>query len=270
MGGAVLAGMVQAIRSEAVSRPHDQELAVYTCITAGYDDLPEVTHPEAGVTYVCFMEGPATTKNGWQVRPLPQRWGNPVLDNRFVKMHPHLLFPDHPCSVYVDGNVLLKQGVRDLAQEALRSHDLALYAHPFRNCIYQEAEECARIGHDWLWAFERQMRRYRAEGMPPQNGLFECNVLFRRHHAPAVAALMEAWWHEFLHGVRRDQLSLPHLLHKHAFSFRGLGKSGIRKDNPHFGVRIYHNHGHAWRDLRGHMNSFMLWLAGRRRDGAAA
>lgn len=252
-----------------MSTQPDEELVVYTCITAGYDDLPAITHPEHAVTYVCFTDGPAQEANGWQVRPLPRRLGDPVLENRFVKMHPHLLFPDHARSVYVDGNILLKPGVRAFAENALRENDLALYTHPFRDCIYEEAEECAGIGHDWAWNFARQMRRYRSEGMPAHHGLYECNILFRRHHASAVSAVMEAWWLEFLQGVRRDQLSLPYLLRKHALQVHGLGQSHIRHSNPHFGVRMYHNHGHRLRDLRGHLNRFMLWLAARRERVAA-
>lgn len=252
-----------------MSAPQDRKLVVYTCITAGYDDLPAITQPEAGVRYVCFTDGPLGEKDGWHMRPLPRRLGDPVLENRFVKMHPHLLFPEHACSVYVDGNILLKPGVRAFAEEALRSDDLALYAHPFRDCIYEEADMCARIGHDWAWNFARQMRRYRGEGMPGHHGLFECNILFRRHHVPVVVAVMEAWWQEFTHGIRRDQLSLPYLLHKHSLRVRGLGQSHVRNDNPHFGMRLYHNHGHRLRDLRGHLNALMLWLAARR-GGAAA
>lgn len=234
------------------------ELVVYTCITGGYDELSPVGAPEPGVRYVCFTDRAVADARGWELRPVPRSFGHPVLENRWAKMHPHLLFEEAACSLYIDGNILLKQDVLALSRDALARHDLALYAHPFRRCIYQEAAECAAIGHAWVWDFARQMRRYERAGMPEQAGLFECNILFRRHHAPAVVAVMQDWWDEFCHGVRRDQLSLPYLLRNSQVPVCELGPSHIRTGNAHFGICITHNAALGWRDLRGRVNRLML------------
>ncbi len=238
----------------------DARLVVYTCIAGAYDDLQPVEIPEPGVRYVCFTDARPAQSTGWEVRPLPRVFGDPVLENRFAKMHPHLLFPEHECSVYIDGSITPKQGVRALAEDALRDHDFALFSHPFRHCVYDEAAECAAIGHGWYGEFARQALRYRDEGMPARAGLFECNILFRRHHVPAVVALMQAWWDEFTHGVRRDQLSLPYVLRKAGVAVRDLGPSRIRDGNPNFAIRMEHNPNHRARDLRGYLNRAMLWF----------
>jgi hypothetical protein len=234
------------------------ELIVYTCITGGYDDLQPVMQPEPGVAYVCFSDRALPGDRGWEVRPLPYPISDAVLANRFVKMHPHLLFPQHARSVYVDGNITPKPGVRELAQEALGKNDFALYNHPFRDCAYAEAATCAVIGHDWAWAFTPQLRRYRDEGLPARVGLYECSILFRNHHAPAVVSLMHAWWDEFNRGVRRDQVSLPYLLWKMGLPARDLGQSHIRSGNPNFGLRASHNAPTFRRDLRHYINLLVL------------
>lgn len=243
-----------------MTTPKD-ELVVYTCITAGYDDLEPVTHREPGVSYVCFSDRALPAGRGWEVRPLPCDMSDSVLANRFVKMHPHLLFPQHAHSVYVDGNIGPKRGLRDLAEEALRRNDFALYAHPFRDCAYEEAAACAIIGHDWAWAFTPQLRRYRDEGLPARSGLYECGILFRNHHAPAVVALMHAWWEEFNRGIRRDQVSLPYVLWKTRLPVHDLGQSNIRSGNPTFGFRVFHKAPTWPRALRHYVNLCVLRCA---------
>jgi hypothetical protein len=223
-----------------VSSTADGSLVVYTCITRGYDDLRRVER-EPEVSYVCFTDHAPADSLGWEIRPLPRQFSSGVLANRWVKMHPHLLFPEQECSVYVDGNVVPKCGVAQLAKRALRDHAFAMYSHPVRDCIYDEAVECAMIGHDWLWAFARQLRKYRNEGFPAHWGLYECNILLRRHHSAAIAGLMESWWQELQRGVHRDQISLPYLLWKAGVPVHALGKSHIRSGSPIFGFQVQHN-----------------------------
>ena len=232
----------------------DPRLVVYTCITAGYDDLLPVREPEAGVRYVCFSDRQLAGDKGWELRPLPRQDLDPVSANRFVKMHPHRLFPEHERSVYVDGNMELRGGLRPFADAALREHPFAVFSHPFRDCLFVEGTECALIGYGWIWTYAAQLRRYHGEGMPGRAGLFECGVLPRDHHRPEVVALMEAWWREFQDGVKRDQISLPYLLWKLRTPYTNLGLSHIRTGSPM--IRLHPGHKPAtWsRTLRGYVN----------------
>lgn len=218
----------------------NDSLVVYTCITRGYDALRPVRFPEAGVRYVCFSDGRVAPAPGWEMRPLPEHFADPAVANRYAKMHPHRLFPDHARSIYIDGNIEFTAGVRALADAALDDHEIAVYSHPFRDCLYAEAMECAAIGHDWMWNFARQIRRYRQAGVPLHYGLFECNVLLRRHHAPDVVAQMEAWWGEYLQGAKRDQLSFPYVTWRFPARLNRLGLSGIRSGDGVFRLHVAH------------------------------
>jgi hypothetical protein len=240
------------------------ELVVYTCITGGYEELRPVESREAGVRYVCLTDGVVGEPRGWEIRVLDLGFRDPVLSNRFAKMHPHLYFPEHERSVYVDGTFTVRQGVRAIAERALSTNDFALYQHPFRDCVRAEGSACALAGHAWLWAFVRQLRAYAHEGLPAPSGLYECNILFRRHNSPEVVSLMEKWWIAFLHGVRRDQLSLPYLLWKSGTSVQQLGQSHIRQHNPAFGFALRHRARVRWgTTVRGYLNRLLLpnvWL----------
>ena len=51
----------------------------------------------------------------------------------------------------------------------------------------------ANLGHDWIWTIARQMRRYRREGYPVDNGLYESGVILRRN-TDKVSKVIEYWW----------------------------------------------------------------------------
>jgi len=205
-----------------------EKLAIYTCITGDYDELVAPACIEDGADYFCFTERPGSQASGWTLRPLPVRHGDPVLDNRYVKMHPHLLFPEHDGSLYLDGNIRIKAPVLDFADQALCRGDLALFTHPYRNCLYDEAKEVAMLGYDWYWRVFSQTRRYEAQGFPHHFGLFEANLVFRNHHQPRLVQVMEAWWREFQSGVRRDQISLSYVLWHCGLDAVNLGGSDLR------------------------------------------
>lgn len=216
------------------------KLAVYTCIVGDYDALIPPRAREPSVDYFCFTDQAHECDRGWELRPLPSRLGNGKMGSRFVKMHPHLLFAEYAASIYVDGNIAITGELAELAEISLQNRSFALYDHPFRNCVYDEANVCALLGYDWYWRIQRQMRSYMADGLPRKNGLFEANILIRRHHDPSLVRLMESWWQAFSTGVRRDQLSLPFLLMRHGIDVFHLGTSDARFAQKHFSITLQH------------------------------
>lgn len=230
-----------------------QRCVIYTCITNDYDELMTV-RPSIGLDYVCFTDGSfQETRNGWTIRRLPPNIGRGAFLNRYVKMHPHELLREYMTSIYVDGNVQVLDDPRELADAVLNRGDIALYEHPFRFCVYREAAECSAIGYDWAWRINRQLSRYEKEGYPRNHGLYEANVIIRRHLVGAVQRMMEAWWHEYQNGVRRDQLSLPYVSWKYGVPIVSLGPSDIRSGGKYFQLREGHvrasslvNRGRGW------------------------
>lgn len=73
--------------------------------------------------------------------------------------------------------------------------------------MYEEAEECIRLGKDLPEVIEKQMERYRKEGYKADNGLVVTNVLVRKHTDKNVIKLMNLWWEEIERNSKRDQLS---------------------------------------------------------------
>lgn len=210
---------------------------IYTAITGGYDELAPLEFKPPDCDLVVFSDSPMTAE-GWQVRPLNYIHPDPTRSARFAKLHPHLFFPDYDFSVWLDGNVGVRGSLRPLLEKLDEKSFLGIFEHPMRNCIYAEGEECIRSKRDDARAIRDQLASYRLEGYPEAAGLWETNVLVRRHNDPACIALMKAWWRELELGSRRDQLSLPVVARRSGVAIVPLDLRGISvRDHPLLNTR---------------------------------
>ena len=210
------------------------KVAVYTCITHGYDSLKAPLFVDKRFSYFCFTDNPSSVMPPWECLPIPLKGLSPKDQNRYIKMHPHEFLPDYDVTVYVDGSIQIVGDVQELILRALSSReDIFLYRHPQRSCIFSEAAACAHYSHDWIWTIASQMRRYRMAGYPVENGVFEGGVIIRKN-SNSVRRLMEQWWGEYSSGARRDQLSLPYAAWRLAIPLGSLGVSDARFEGRYF------------------------------------
>lgn len=195
----------------------------YTYITNNYDQLkdPEVVSP--GWDYLCFTDDPQTTKsNVWSIYDIRSGMakGFELLDdnrkNRFIKMHPHLLFGDYEFSVYVDGNIPIRNGLETFKLMYCMNEETPLYLlpHQIRNCIYQEFNACIRNMKDNEGIIYVQMKRYMTEKFPFNYGLSHNCIIGRYHNNENCIKIMNEWWEQIMQYSYRDQLSLFYVLWK--------------------------------------------------------
>lgn len=243
------------------------KIAVFSCITGGYDALRPPVRLEPGIDYFCFSDAASTTP-GWTAAAIADCRYAGAAANRWVKMRPHAqpLLAPYDATLYLDGSIEIVGDLRGFIDECLaREEDVLMYDHPFRDCAYDEAFACAQFGLDTIGRIGRQMRGMRAAGFPEHHGLFEAGVIFRRRSA-AVEVLMDDWWAAFLAGAQRDQLSLPFVAWQHGLRIGSLGRS-----DPRFGHRVFKLHRHAAArvplrtSIRSRLNRLALAVAGRRR-----
>ncbi len=208
------------------------KIVVYTAITGHYDTLKEPpAELQKGVDFVAFLDyEPAATS--WQVRPACSEFADPCRNAKFHKMLPHLCFPEAEYSVWIDGSIQIdfRFPVAQLIEEYLKDYDFVTLKHPCRQCIYEEAAECIRLGKDDPPVIQRQMAAYRHEGFPANLGLAETGVILRRHTAK-IRRFNEAWHDEIKKYSRRDQLSFNYVAHKMGMKY-GLFEAGIRPPSP--------------------------------------
>lgn len=179
------------------------DITVLTSITGGKDNLID-EQAIGDAEFVAFTDRVHPTKL-WKQIPVMERFKSPRRDSRIYKMLPHQ-FVTSKYSIWIDGNIQLLKTPEELVDTYLKDHDIALFRHPSRDCLYEEAIVCAKNGLDDPEVIISQVKKYEDEGFPKHRGLTE-NCFIVRRHTPKVEALGNAWWAEYTTHSARDQLS---------------------------------------------------------------
>lgn len=145
-------------------------------------------------------------------------------NSRIQKIMPHKYF-DSEFTIYIDGNMKLLISPEKVIERYMDSYDMALFSHGVRDCIYDEAIECAKLKLDDPEAIIEQAKYYEDHEYAKHKGLLQGGFIVRRNNA-RTQAFNEAWWADFCRFSRRDQLSL----------MPAIDKSGIivNKINEHW------------------------------------
>ncbi|EKY4996841.1 DUF616 domain-containing protein [Escherichia coli] len=195
---------------------------VYTALFGDYDDLIPTPSSKNGIIYRCYTDQDIKNRKGWDIVRVNKEKFNLTesLLNRYYKLQPHLFLQDFDQSLYIDSNIGLLQDPTELFIKYLSHDNFLMPKHFIRECIYEEAKECILLQKDSVNKIEKQMIRYRAEGMPKKYGLGENNILFRNHNNKFIIKIMNDWWNEMLKETCRDQLSLGYIMWKNNIPFK--------------------------------------------------
>jgi hypothetical protein len=243
---------------------------IYTSIVGKFDRLlaPAVVEPQ--LEYVAFCdEIDSPIPPPWQCRPLLHQERNARMTARWHKLHPHLLFPNHDLSLYIDGNVRMNAPVSELIEQMSSVSPIALFRHAERDCAYAEAEIVKRYRLDDWSIVDSQMAYYRALGYPTKSGLHISTVQIRRHNDPRLAAFLDDWWQQVKIFSHRDQLGLDFLLMREGIAAATI--PGSIDENawftvaPHRDYRVdfARNHNAGAGDALDWLRMSMIALAGR-------
>ncbi len=208
---------------------------VYTVILGGYDLLHELEFKSNNVDYICVTDDPKLLSNSWDILLIPPPV-NPVETNRRYKLFPFEFF-NYEESIYVDGNLSIKGDVNFIFDKYMGKSDIAISKHPFRTCIYDEAAVCLSVGKVSEIQVRKQMQKYTYSNFPKNYGLFENNVIIRKHSRD-IAHLMEEWWTEFNLHTKRDQLSFCYVLWKNRMECTAF-EEGPRYSSKYFSFQLH-------------------------------
>jgi hypothetical protein len=169
-----------------------------------------------GVQYLCFTDNPRLKSKVWSFRVgAPSR--NSLMDAKACKVLAHE-------SLECDQSLWIESRVELQSLESAFEHlsaDLALRRHSMRNCVYEEAERCKAIRRGDPSRIDRSIGRFREEAHPPGFGLWDTDVVLRRHNEITKAFNLE-WWREVSTGTPQDQISLPVVLRRLSTPFETL------------------------------------------------
>jgi hypothetical protein len=191
--------------------------AVYTAIYGDYDILNPVPADcqSADIAYVCFTDNDAVAAPGWQVRVEKPRFSHPRMAAKYYKTLSHVVLPEYDATLWIDASFQIEDPL--FANDAfsyLDVADIALFPHPDRGCIYDEAKVSVTMEKYTNQPIKEQVEYYLASGHPRSAGLFACGIIARSSRSTSVRKLNELWMIENIRFTYQDQLSMAYLLRR--------------------------------------------------------
>jgi len=216
-------------------------IAIFTCITGGYEMPTDNFEKKAGYDYFLFCDC-IIPVNSWSLL-IPKFADDPNLNNikkqRMIKTHPHWVLPDYDITVWIDANTSIDQKLYDYI-EKYKENVITFKKHPDRNCIYDELKEVV------FWSKETQhhgqflFNKYKKEQYPEHNGLYETNIIISHPKDYNVQTIYNKWWEQIYTYSHRDQLSLNYILWKNKlnrFVTTSVTKDFPPKQHQHIEIR---------------------------------
>jgi len=216
---------------------------IYTCIVGGYDSLMQPAVVDESFDYICFSNDYSESKIGiWEIRPIPFEHEDKTRLSRYVKILPHIALPEYEYSLWIDGNIRITgREFYDAVNKAIVGDNLMCsLPHPWRECIYLEITTCYLIRKFNLRTSVRIKNYLKESGVPRNYGLYENNVILRKHNDVKIVQIDEQWWAEFNKYSKRDQLSLILVFKRNDFRPNLLLGKGICARNAPYLSYIPH------------------------------
>jgi hypothetical protein len=214
------------------------KVVIYTAIAGGIDNLIQHSYRSPYFDYVCFTDRPVGESGMWEIRLIEENYLDEVRKAKFYKVFPQNFFPEYQSSIWIDGNIdvvgpdLEKRVMELMSEDTL----IATNIHPHRNCIYEEANACLRMGKDEPEPILRQIDFMRSAGFPEDIGLYEMGLIYRKHLDQKVVQLMNDWWWMIKTFSRRDQLSFMYVLYKSNIGCVQFFQNDVRS-HPSFSLK---------------------------------
>lgn len=194
----------------------------------GYDGVKPVL-PQWGldVEWVLVTDDPGLSAPGWRVVVRPRPGIHPNRAAKGPKFCPYE-YTEAPASVWVDASfrVRSKTFVSDVLGYA---RPLAQFTHPWRDCVYEEAQASRDLPKYAGEPVEGQAAHYRDLGHPEHWGLWATGVIARRHTLETVRMGL-AWNRQVTDWSFQDQLSQPPVLRE--TGIRPTALPGTHFSNP--------------------------------------
>ena len=199
-------------------------ICIYTAIYGGYDSLKPQPKQSIPADFICFTDADLEAPAPWiAIRDMRLPDLHPRLRAKWHRTHPHSMFPALPLrrawrwflkrythTIWIDGSVqLTSRDFAKVATESAQRTGWAMFAHPRRNCIYDEFAFSLSMLKYREQPMAEQVQYYRAEGFPEHAGLMATGIIVRQTNRQDIAAANEDWWQENLRWSYQDQLSLP-------------------------------------------------------------
>jgi hypothetical protein len=197
-----------------------KKIAVYTCVTGGYDKISEPLYDSPYCDYYLITDDKNMKPKKWKKILIPedikkQYDNNGTIINRYYKLNPQEIFKEYDYSIYIDGNVQIISDLSFMINNVDPSVGIAIHKHRDRECICDELEACKILKKGNSEKLKQQVDRYLDENFPKHYGMGECAIIVTNLKNKQAVDILNAWWIEFQKSESlRDQIALPYILWK--------------------------------------------------------
>jgi hypothetical protein len=191
------------------------DVVIYTANFGGYDQTREQVAQDVDVDWLYLTDGQKgpDRPDEWDVRVVAPTEEHPNLAAKVYKAQPPWEMGEWKLAVWIDANMQITDPSFVRQATSYLNDGVAFWAHPRRDCVYEEARVCipggpeAQNGRYRNLPIARQMDAYSAEGFPEHWGLFATGTtIWTRKASERLGA---AWLAECRRWGFQDQLALP-------------------------------------------------------------
>ena len=188
---------------------------IYTCIVGNYDPIRQPLVVDDSFDYICFTDNCESDKVGvWEIRPIPEtKETDKTRMSRYVKIRPHKALEEYDYSLYIDANIqIATAGFYEFVNKRIdEGHLICQVPHLKSNCIYEEIRKAYFAGKVNLTDAKAQYQHLKDNGFPSLYGLYENNIILRKHNDNNIKQISEDWWTEYCSFSNRDQFCLMYV-----------------------------------------------------------
>lgn len=222
----------------------NKKIVVYSALISNYDNIKPPLFVNNNCNYIMFTDQ-KIEKSLWKIEPIPQKikeLKNPILINRYIKMHPHEFFKDYDYAIYFDANIQIVSNITKFINQMDLEYGLSFHKHRYRDCIYEEIKCCHLLKKGNYKNLENQKDKYQKNSFPNHFGILECGNFVVDLKNSKAKEILDEWWIEFYKSASlRDQIALPYVLWKKQIDISklyGLGNN-MYKDLK---IRVFSDH----------------------------
>jgi GT2 family glycosyltransferase/glycosyltransferase involved in cell wall biosynthesis len=207
---------------------------VYTAIFGNYDSIKEPEYINKDWDYVCFTNNKNLKSDIFTVKYVDAIFDNQTKNPRMLKILSHIFLIGYDYTLWIDGSVKLRgTNIENLINQHKDSY-IALHKHEVRECVYDEAQACINAKKDDQNKIEKQITRYKDEGLPLNTPVAETAEILRNQNNKNTKQLNISWWAELNKNSVRDQISFVYVCWKYKFKYSIM--DGIQWIDPYFSM----------------------------------
>ena len=183
----------------------DSRITIYSCITNGYDEIPDEHYYDPDIRYVMFTDGSIEHKGAWEFRDIPITHDCPLRLSLYPKIMQHKLFSEGDRVVWIDGCYVMTEEYVQYTKKLFENHTRVHMRHPMSFTYYEEIAESYIASYNTVEDIINITKT--ADNIGFNFRKYTNPILASFWNTVGNAEFNELWWHLSQVSTRCDQIA---------------------------------------------------------------